>query len=53
MLEPEDVEESHAMLSPVHDMEVTHRNSLQLWLPTQDLSRIKPVKNCSMGGGGG
>lgn len=33
------------MLSSRHDMAVAHINAQQRWLPTQDLHKIKPIKN--------
>lgn len=39
-------------LSSKHDTGFAHRNSQQLWVPTKDLCRIKPVKNSSIEAGG-
>lgn len=36
------------MLTFGHDMAAVHRNSQLLWLPTQALHKINPLKNSSL-----
>lgn len=41
-------EELHEMLSSVCARAVVHTDSQQLWSPTQDVHKIKPIENSSM-----
>lgn len=41
--EPEDRKDYWKMLFSEHDMAIVLRNSQQLWAPTQDLDKVKPV----------
>lgn len=45
----EKYEEGYEMQVSAHDMAVLHVNPWQWFLPTQDLCKIKPVRNASAG----
>lgn len=51
MSEPEYRKEFCELLSSANDSAVAHMLSQQLWLPTQDLQKIKPIKTPMMCGG--